>query len=66
MGMEEAGGKEEDIRTRFKFRPVMDNAEAHKMLGVTDLHRGRRKIQRIWRALYHPPFPSFDIDGPGL
>jgi hypothetical protein len=44
MGMEEAGGGEANIRTRLKFRPVMDNAEAHKMLGVTHLHWGQLMI----------------------
>ena len=42
LGIEEAGGGEANIRTRLKFRPVKDNAEAHKMLGVTHLHRGKR------------------------
>lgn len=34
LGMEGAGGGEDNLRTRLKFRPVEDNAEAHKMLGV--------------------------------
>jgi hypothetical protein len=51
LGMEEAGGGEENIRTRLNFRPVEDNAEAHKMLGVTHLHWGKRKIQRAWRGM---------------
>jgi hypothetical protein len=51
LGMEEAGGGEANIRTRLKFRPVMDNAEAHKMLDVTHLHWGKRKIQRTWRGM---------------
>lgn len=46
IGMEEAGGGEDNIRTRLKFRTVEDNAMAHKMLGVTNLHWGKRKIQR--------------------
>ena len=29
----------------------MDNADAHKMLGVTHLHWGKRKIQRTWRGM---------------
>jgi hypothetical protein len=49
--MEEAGGGENNIRTRLKFRTVEDNAEAHKMLGVTNLHWGKRKIQRTWRGM---------------
>jgi hypothetical protein len=35
LGMEEAGGGEDNIRTRLKFQTVEDNAEAHKMLGIT-------------------------------
>ena len=49
--MEEAGGGEANIRARLKFRPVEDNAKAHKMLGVTYLHWGRKKIQRTWRGM---------------
>ncbi len=49
--MEEAGGGDANIRTRLKFRPVEDNAEAHKMLGVTNMHWGKRKIQRTWRGM---------------
>jgi hypothetical protein len=52
MGMEEAGGGEANIRTRLKFRPVMDNAGAYKMLGVTHLHWGRRKIKRTWWGMW--------------
>lgn len=51
IGMEEAGGGEDNIRTRLKFRTVEDNAMAHKMLGVTNLHWGKRKIQRTWRGM---------------
>ena len=53
LSTEEAGVGETNIRTRLKFRPVEDNAEAHKMLGVTHLHWGRRKIQRTWRSMCH-------------
>ena len=49
--MEEAGGGETNIRTRLHFRRVEDNAEAHKLLGVTHLHWGKRKIQRTWRGM---------------
>ena len=51
LGMEEAGGGEANIRTRLNFRPVEDNAEAHKMLGVENLHWGKRKFQRTWRGI---------------
>ena len=49
--MEEAGGGEVNIRSRLKFEQVMDNAYAHKILGVTHLHWGKRKIQRTWRGM---------------
>lgn len=49
--MEEAGGGEDNIRTRLQFEPVMDSAEAHKMLGVRHLHWGKWKIQRTWRGM---------------
>lgn len=51
LGMEEAGGGEANIRTRLKFQVVEDNAEAHKLLGVTKLHWGKRVIQRTWRGM---------------
>lgn len=51
LGMEKAGGGEVYIGVRLKFRPVEDNAEVHKMLGVTHLHWGRRKIQRTWSGM---------------
>jgi len=50
-GYEEAGGGQANISTQLKFQPVMDNAEAHKMLGVTHLHWGKHKIQRTWRGI---------------
>lgn len=51
LGMEEAGGGEENIRIRVGFDPVEDCAEAHKKLGVLNLHSGKRKIQRTWRGM---------------
>ena len=51
LGMEEAGGGGDNIRTRLNFRVVEDLAEAHKLLGVTHLHWGKRKIQRTWRGM---------------
>ncbi len=51
LGMEEAGGGEDNIRTRLEFQTVEDNAEAHKMLEITKHHWGRRVIQRTWRAM---------------
>ncbi|MGB3715132.1 MAG: hypothetical protein WA996_11950 [Candidatus Promineifilaceae bacterium] len=51
LGMEEAGGGEANVRTRLKFRPVEDNAEVRRLLGVTKLQWGIRVIQRIWRGM---------------
>lgn len=51
LGMEEAGGGEANIRARLQFQAVEDNAEAHKLLGVTKLHWGKRVIQRTWRGM---------------
>jgi hypothetical protein len=39
--MEEAGG-EANVRVRLKSRVVEDNAEAHKIPGVTHRHWGGR------------------------
>lgn len=39
------------VQNLAQFRPVEDNAEAHKMLRVTNLHWGKRKIQRTWRGM---------------
>lgn len=51
LGMEEAGGGEANIRTRLKFQTVEDNANAHKLLGISKLHWGKRVIQRTWRGM---------------
>ena len=51
LGMEEAGGGEANVHTRLQFRTVEDNAEAHKLLGITKHHWGRRTIQRTWRGM---------------
>lgn len=51
LGMEEAGGGEENIRARLKFRQVEDCAEAHKILGITKHHWGKKTIQRTWRGM---------------
>ncbi len=48
LGMEEAGGGEANIRARLDFQTVEDNAEAHKRLGITKHHWGKRTIQRTW------------------
>jgi len=51
LGMEEAGGGEGNIRARLKFRLVEDCAEAHRILGITKHHWGRKVIQRTWRGM---------------
>ena len=50
-GMEEAGGGEDNIRSRLNFRQVEDCAEAHKTLGITKHHFGKKTIQRTWRGM---------------
>ncbi|MBC8504000.1 MAG: hypothetical protein ISR58_21585 [Anaerolineales bacterium] len=51
LGMEEAGGGENNIRSRLKFRTIEDCAEAHKILGITKHHSGKKIIQRTWRGM---------------
>ena len=51
LGMEEGGGGEENIRARLVFRHIEDCADAHKILGITKFHRGKRIIQRTWRGM---------------
>ena len=51
LGMEEAGGGEKNLRDRLAFRPIEDCAEAHKLLGITHLHWGKRRIQPTWRGM---------------
>lgn len=51
IGMEEAGGGEDNIRSRLKFSKVEDCANAHKILGITKHHTGRKIIQSTWRGM---------------
>lgn len=51
LGMEEAGGGEENLRARLKFRAVEDCAEAHQILGIRKHHWGKKIIQRTWRGM---------------
>ena len=51
LGMEEAGGGEDNLRRRLLFRQIEDCAEAHKLLNVMNLHWGPQKIQRTWRGM---------------
>jgi hypothetical protein len=51
LGMEEAGGGEENIRARLRFRQVEDCMDAHTILGITKHHLGKRVIQPTWRGM---------------
>jgi len=51
LGMEEGGGGESNLRTRLQFDTIEDCAKAHRLLGVTKYHSGRRNIQPTWRAM---------------
>ncbi len=51
LGMEEGGGGANNIRSRLRFRPVEDCAEAHKILGITKFHTGQNIIQPTWRGM---------------
>lgn len=51
LGMEEAGEGKENIRARLKFKQVEDCAEAHKILGITKHHSGKKIIQPTWRGM---------------
>ena len=51
IGMEEAGGGEDNIRSRLKFRKIEDCANAHQILDITKHHTGRKVIQRTWRGM---------------
>lgn len=48
LGMEEGGGGEENIRARQNFKTIEDLEKAHKILGITKFHSGKRIIQRTW------------------
>lgn len=51
LGMEEGGGGEENLRRRLSFDPVEDLYEAHRKLGITKHHEGRRIIHPAWRGM---------------
>jgi hypothetical protein len=51
LGVEEAGGSEDNIRTRLNFEPVLDLAAANRRLGFTKLDGERPVIQRTWRGM---------------
>lgn len=48
LGMEEAGGGEDKLLIRTRFNRVEDLYEAHKALGITRHHEGRRVLQPQW------------------
>lgn len=51
LGMEEAGGGEENLRARLQFEPIEDLARAHQILGITKHYEGRKVIQPTWRGM---------------
>ena len=51
LGMEEGGGGDDNIRARLKFQNIEDCKNAHQILGITEYHSGKRKIQRTWRGM---------------
>jgi hypothetical protein len=51
LGMEEGGGGESNVRARLKFHSVEDCANAHRILGITKFHTGRKRIQSTWRGM---------------
>lgn len=51
LGMEEAGGGEDNLRVRSTFDQVEDLREAHMKLGITHHHEGKRRIQRTWNMM---------------
>lgn len=51
LGMEEAGGGEDNLRKRLSFLAVDDCALAHQKLGITKHHWDKRTIQPTWRGM---------------
>jgi len=51
LGMEEAGGGEDNLRVRSTFDQVEDLQEAHIKLGITHHHEGKRRIQPTWNMM---------------
>ena len=51
LGMEEAGGGEENLRNRLSFKKAEDLYSGHKKLGITKHHEGNRLIQPTWRGM---------------
>jgi hypothetical protein len=51
LGMEEAGGGEDNLRQRLKFERVEDCAKAHDILGIRKHHWDKKIIQSTWRNM---------------
>ena len=52
LGMEEAGGGEDNLRARLTFNSIEDLREAHLKLGLRQFHDFKRpRIQRTWRGM---------------
>jgi hypothetical protein len=51
LGMEEAGGGQDNLTRRLSFDFVEDLASAHRKLGITKHHWGHRVIQPTWRGM---------------
>ena len=51
LGMEEAGGGEENLRYRLRFDSIEDLYLGHKKLGITKHHEDKRLIQPTWRGM---------------
>lgn len=62
LGMEEAGGGEANIHTRASFQKVEDCAHAHKRLGITKFHWGKRVIQPTWRGMCYIMLRLEDVE----
>jgi hypothetical protein len=48
LGMEEAGGGEENLKVRAQFSQVEDLRSAHFALGIRYHHEGKKCIQPQW------------------
>jgi hypothetical protein len=51
LGMEEAGGGEDNLRRRLGFGVFEDLKEGHRKLGIFKHHERGREIQRTWRGM---------------
>ena len=51
LGMEEAGGGEEQLLRRSEFEHVEDLRDAHRTLGITRFHERPRYLQPVWNKM---------------